>query len=61
MGQGYVTKAAQKCKEYAFENAFSDSLISIIQAHNVPSQKVALKLGMVKLVPYEQYSQITTP
>lgn len=44
--QGYAFEAAQKCKEFAFENSFSDSLISIIHVDNVPSQKVAQKNGM---------------
>lgn len=44
--QGYAFEAAQKCKEYAFENNFANSLISIIHVDNVPSQKVALKNGM---------------
>ena len=44
--QGYAFEAAQKCKEYAFVNKFSDSLISIIHVDNIPSQKVALKNGM---------------
>ena len=44
--QGYAFEAAQKCKEFAFENDFSDSLISIIHVDNIPSQKVAQKNGM---------------
>ncbi|MDF0716022.1 GNAT family N-acetyltransferase [Muricauda sp. 334s03] len=44
--QGYAFEAAKKCKEYAFENNFANSLISIIHVDNVPSQKVALKNGM---------------
>lgn len=44
--QGYAFEAAQKCKQFAFENSFSDSLISIIHVDNVPSQKVAQKNGM---------------
>lgn len=44
--QGYAFEAAQKCKEFAFENSFSDSLISIIHVDNLPSQKVAQKNGM---------------
>lgn len=44
--QGYAFEAAQKCKHFAFEKGFSDSLISIIHVDNVPSQKVALKNGM---------------
>ncbi|WP_127139110.1 GNAT family N-acetyltransferase [Flagellimonas oceanensis] len=44
--KGYAFEAAQKCKEHAFENNFSDSLISIIHVDNIPSQKVARKNGM---------------
>jgi len=44
--KGYATEAAKKCRDFAFENNFSDSLISIISFTNTPSQKVALKNGM---------------
>ncbi|MEC3965205.1 GNAT family N-acetyltransferase [Flagellimonas halotolerans] len=44
--RGYAIEAAQKCKKYAFDNNFSDSLISIVHVDNVPSQKVAKKNGM---------------
>ncbi|MEW2923185.1 GNAT family N-acetyltransferase [Muricauda sp. ANG21] len=44
--QGFAFEAAQKCKEFAFANNFSNSLISIIHVDNIPSQKVALKNGM---------------
>ncbi|MBS1610031.1 MAG: GNAT family N-acetyltransferase [Bacteroidetes bacterium] len=44
--KGYATEAASKCRDYAFENDFSDSLISIISLTNIPSEKVALKIGM---------------
>lgn len=44
--QGYAFEAAQKCKEFAFDNNFSASLISIIHVDNVPSQKVAEKNSM---------------
>jgi len=44
--QGYATEAAQKCKVYAREHKFANSLISIIHIDNIPSQKVALKNGM---------------
>ena len=44
--QGYAFEAAKKCKEVAFENKWADSLISIIQVNNIPSQKIALKNGM---------------
>jgi [ribosomal protein S5]-alanine N-acetyltransferase len=45
--KGYAFEAAERCKEYAFQNDYSDSLISIISHTNLPSQKVALKNGMV--------------
>src|SRR5690606_8601635 len=44
--KGYATEAAGKCMGFAFENNFSDSLISIISLTNTPSQKVAIKNGM---------------
>lgn len=44
--QGFAIEAAQKCKDFAFKNNFTESLISIIHIDNVPSQKVAIKNGM---------------
>jgi RimJ/RimL family protein N-acetyltransferase len=45
-GKGYATEAAKKCKLFAFENNFTNSLISIIHPDNFPSQKVAENNGM---------------
>lgn len=45
--KGYAIEAAKKCKEYAFRNNLAESLISIIQVDNLPSQKVAFNNGMV--------------
>ena len=44
--QGYATEAARKCKEYAFQHHFADSIISIIHINNIQSEKVARKNGM---------------
>nr|WP_288933930.1 GNAT family N-acetyltransferase [uncultured Allomuricauda sp.] len=44
--QGYAFEAAQKCKEFAFDNNFAPSLISIIHVDNIPSQKVAKRNSM---------------
>jgi len=44
--QGYATEAARKCKEFAFENNFADSIISIIHVENIRSEMVARKNGM---------------
>lgn len=46
--KGYATEAAIKCRDFAFENNFAASLISIISITNIPSEKVALKVGMIK-------------
>jgi [ribosomal protein S5]-alanine N-acetyltransferase len=44
--KGYATEAAIRCRDFAFQNSFSESLISIISKTNVPSQKVASHIGM---------------
>ena len=43
---GYATEAARRCIQYAFDNNFRESLISIIHENNIESEKVALKNGM---------------
>ena len=44
--KGYATEAAQKCRDYAFENNLSEELISIISVTNFSSMRVAIKNGM---------------
>ena len=44
--KGFATESAKKCKDFAFENNFSESLISIISLTNKPSESVAIKNGM---------------
>jgi ribosomal-protein-alanine N-acetyltransferase len=46
--KGYATEAAKKCRDFAFTNSFTDSLISIIHVDNIKSEKVAIKNGMTK-------------
>jgi ribosomal-protein-alanine N-acetyltransferase len=46
-GKGYATEAAIKCKEFAFQNNFSESIISIIIPENIASIKVAQNNGML--------------
>ena len=46
--KGFATEAAKKCRDYAFENNFADSIISIIHVENINSEKVAINNGMVK-------------
>lgn len=45
-GKGYATEAAEVIKEYAFQRLGLKRLISIIEAENVGSWKVAEKIGM---------------
>ena len=44
--KGYATEASRKCIGFAFQNNFTDSLISIISLTNTPSANVAIKNGM---------------
>ena len=43
---GYATEAAMRCRDYALEHRLSPTLISIISVTNLPSEKVAIKVGM---------------
>lgn len=45
-GKGLASEAAEHCKKVAFQQSWAESLISIIQVDNLPSQKVALATGM---------------
>jgi len=45
-GRGYASEAALKCKNYAFENNFSNILMSMVHVENISSEKVALRNGM---------------
>lgn len=44
--KGFATEASRKCRNYAFENNYSERLISIINTENPNSEKVALNNGM---------------
>jgi ribosomal-protein-alanine N-acetyltransferase len=44
--KGFASEAAIKCRDCAFGNNFTDSLISIISLTNTPSANVAVKTGM---------------
>lgn len=45
-GLGYASEAAQKCKSFAFENNFTNELISMVHVDNIGSETVARKNGM---------------
>ncbi len=44
--KGFATESAKKCRDYAFENNLSNSIISIISLTNKSSETVAIKNGM---------------
>jgi RimJ/RimL family protein N-acetyltransferase len=44
-GRGYATEAARACREFATQLGQSD-LVAIIHPDNVPSQRVAEKIGL---------------
>ncbi|MDO5969232.1 GNAT family N-acetyltransferase [Flavivirga aquimarina] len=44
--RGFATESAKKCKDFAFKNDLTNSIISIISLTNKPSEKVAVKNGM---------------
>ena len=50
-GKGYAIEAALACKKYAFEVLNYEKLFSYTILENIPSQKVAKKVGM-KLYKY---------
>ncbi len=56
-GKGFATEAARKCRDFAFENNFAESLISIVHVENNLSAKVALRNGM-KLEKTTVYKEI---
>ncbi|MEQ1732907.1 MAG: GNAT family N-acetyltransferase [Bacteroidia bacterium] len=47
-GKGYATEAAQAFKAIAFDNNYTQTVISIIHIDNIPSQKVAERNGMTR-------------
>ncbi|TQS76214.1 GNAT family N-acetyltransferase [Ornithinibacillus gellani] len=44
--KGYATEAASACKEYAFNVLGYSEIFSYTTLNNIPSQKVAKKIGM---------------
>ena len=45
-GKGFASEAANRCKEFASENDYTTSLISVIVPQNLDSIKVAMNNGM---------------
>jgi [ribosomal protein S5]-alanine N-acetyltransferase len=45
-GRGLAPEAAAGCRDYGFANFGTDRLISLIRPENLPSRRVAEKIGM---------------
>ena len=43
--RGYATKAAQACRDYAFDTLGKNRIVVLVRPENVVSQSVARKLG----------------
>ncbi|UOQ48995.1 GNAT family N-acetyltransferase [Gracilibacillus caseinilyticus] len=55
--QGYATEAALACKKYAFDILKFPAVYSYTTTDNIPSQRVAEKIGMQKLKSFEKNGQ----
>ena len=47
--KGYATESARACRQYAFDTLDSQEVCSIIRDTNLPSQKVAVRNGMIPM------------
>jgi [ribosomal protein S5]-alanine N-acetyltransferase len=45
-GQGYAPEAARACRDYGFARLGAEQLISLVRLGNLPSRRVAEKIGM---------------
>jgi RimJ/RimL family protein N-acetyltransferase len=45
-GKGYATEAATACKKFGFEQLNESEMISLVDVYNIPSSKVAERIGM---------------
>jgi RimJ/RimL family protein N-acetyltransferase len=45
-GHGYATEAASACRDWAFAHLQADRLVSLIRPENLPSLRVAERIGM---------------
>jgi len=48
-GKGYATEAALACKNYGFERLKLNSMVSLPDVNNIPSTKVAKRIGMQEI------------
>ena len=45
-GQGYAPEAARACRDYGFSRLGAERLIALIRPENIPSRRVAEKIGL---------------
>jgi RimJ/RimL family protein N-acetyltransferase len=45
-GRGYATEAAAACRDHAWNRLGKEKLIALIMPHNLPSRRVAERIGM---------------
>ena len=55
--QGFATEAALACKEYAFKILHYPKIFSYTTLPNIPSQKVAGKIGLKFYKYYEEFGE----
>jgi RimJ/RimL family protein N-acetyltransferase len=48
-GKGYATEAALACKNYGFERLKLNRMVSLPDVNNIPSTKVAKRIGMQEM------------
>ncbi|MEH7236869.1 GNAT family N-acetyltransferase [Bacillus sp. JJ1562] len=48
-GKGYATEAALACKNFGFERLRLNRIVSLPDVNNIPSTKVAERIGMKKI------------
>ena len=58
--KGYATEAAAACIRYAFEKHNFPAVYSYMKYTNIPSQKTAMKNGMVFIEEYPDVDNGTT-
>src|SRR5262245_60044613 len=47
-GRGYATEAGRRARQFGYAERLATALASYIDPHNLPSQKVAARLGAVR-------------
>jgi len=45
-GQGFAPEAARACRDYGFDRLHAERIISLVRIGNLPSRRVAEKVGM---------------